>query len=101
MEQFIAIVIGLAIISLPWIHYLRRRRRDERSIRIWADEHHYALLSLRGPGGLQMIFPGLGLMAGMRLGLWVFELDVQDEQGGQFTLTAQTRFRGKIDIQRS
>ena len=100
MGPFITIVVLAAILSLPVIYRLRRRRRDERTIRIWANQQYYALLSLRGPLGWHMLFPGLGLMAGVRLGLWIFELKVQDEQGGQFTLTAETRFLGKLDIRR-
>ena len=58
-EQAVETVIGIVVLvlaaSIPAIYHFRRRRRDERSVRIWVDEHHYALLSLHGPKGWHML----------------------------------------------
>ena len=100
MGPAIGIVIIAAVISIPAIYHFRRRRRDERLVRIWVDEQHYALLSLHGPKGWRIVFPGLGLLAGVRPGIWIYALDVQDEQGGQFSLNVQTSFLGGVSVQR-
>jgi len=100
MGPIIGIVIFLAVVSIPVIYHFRRRRRDERLVRMWVDEHHYALLSLHGPKGWHMLFPGLGLLAGVRPGTWIYGLNVQDEQGGQFSLEVTTSFSGQVTTRR-
>jgi len=100
MGPIIGVVVVVAIILLPAIYHFRRRRRDERLVRIWVDEHHYALLSLHGPKGWHTLFPGAGLFSGIRPGVWIYELSVQDEQGGRLTFEVGTSFFGNIRTRR-
>ncbi len=100
MVTVILIVIFVLGVSLPAIYHFRRRRRDERLVRIWVDEHHYALLSFHGPKGWHTLFPGAGLFSGIGLGVWIYELSVQDEQGGQLTFEVGTSFLGRIRTRR-
>jgi len=92
----IALLPVLLLIGMVW-GAKRRRRRDERLIRHWADEQGYAILRIKRPlPSLRMVFlwfftgwAGISSLCGA-LSYPVF---VQDDQGGQFTLEVTVRPR--------
>jgi hypothetical protein len=99
MGPVIGIVIFLAVVSIPVIYHFRRRRRDERLIRKWVDKQNYALLEFYRPGNGPRSSGGWAdlVSGGDDAGTYeTYEMKVQDEQGGQFTLTASVSFTGKV-----
>ena len=84
----IGTIICIGVLSTLLILRFRQLRRDERLIRAWVDEHCYALVSLRGPS--------------WRLGntYQSYDLTVQEESGGQFSLDVEVSFFGHVTVQR-
>ncbi len=74
MGAIIGIVVLMAAVLIPLVFDFRRRRRDERLIRAWVDEHHYALLSLYGPG------PGFGILERT----WMYEVKCRMNREASF-----------------
>lgn len=100
METAVTIIVILAIVSIPLTYHFRRQRRDKCAIRLWVDQQHFELVSLRGPVGFRTLLPGLGLLARIRPGLWLFELKLQGEWGKPFIASAETLFRGRLTVRR-
>ena len=100
METIIYIVVLVAMAATYAVFHFRRRARDERLIRKWVDKQNYALLEFyrpengpRSSGGWADLVSG-GDDAG------AYEVKVQDEQGGQFSLEVQVSFFGRITTRR-